>query len=152
MSDTRIQRFADPRPSQHQIDAPWADAVEIPAGARLLFLAGQTPPVVDPAQPDESFAAYGDTCTQTLGCLRRIEAALEQRGYGIGDIVKMTAYMVRDSAKGDVLDLAGFGKAYRQFFGTGQQPNLPARTRVEVKHFMNRGWLVEIDVIAAKLD
>ncbi|QEA38245.1 hypothetical protein FGL86_03585 [Pistricoccus aurantiacus] len=40
--------------------------------------------------------------------------------------------------------------AYMEFFGTDDQPNLPARSAVPVPQLANPGWLIEIEVIAAK--
>jgi hypothetical protein len=40
-------------------------------------------------------------------------------------------------------------EAYTQYFG-GSQPNLPARAVVQVAGLSNPGWLVEIEVVAAK--
>jgi enamine deaminase RidA (YjgF/YER057c/UK114 family) len=42
-----------------------------------------------------------------------------------------------------------FMEGYTQFFG-GSQPNLPARSVVRVASLANPGFLVEIEVIAAK--
>ena len=44
----------------------------------------------------------------------------------------MTVYLVGDPAKGGRMDFAGFMVAYTQFFGTKEQPNLPARSTVQV--------------------
>jgi enamine deaminase RidA (YjgF/YER057c/UK114 family) len=40
---------------------------------------------------------------------------------------------------------------YRQFFGTARQPNPPVRSVVQVAGLGNPGWLVEIEVSAARL-
>ena len=38
----------------------------------------------------------------------------------------MDVFIVGDPAKGGNMDFAGFMEGYRQFFGTPEQPNLPA--------------------------
>jgi enamine deaminase RidA (YjgF/YER057c/UK114 family) len=121
-----------------------------PAGAQTLVLSGQVPPVIDATADRASIAAYGDTATQTVGVLHKIEAALKQRGFGLGDVVKLTVYLVGDPAKGGKLDFAGFSQGYGQFFGTAQQPNKVARTTVQVAALANPGFLVEIEATAAK--
>jgi len=40
--------------------------------------------------------------------------------------------------------------AYRQFFGSAEQPNKPSRSAVQVAALAAPGALVEIEVIAAK--
>ncbi|AZO71328.1 MAG: hypothetical protein E5V89_07010 [Mesorhizobium sp.] len=146
-----IKRFVngDPSLKTFQAHAPWAEAVEVPPGATFLFLSGQVPPPLhEEADPDDP-ASYGATEDQTRAVLTLIGRLLADKGYAMGDIVKMTAYLCADPAKGGVLDLDGFGAAYREFFSaTGP---LPARTRVEVRQLMSAAWLVEIEVIAAKV-
>jgi len=41
-------------------------------------------------------------------------------------------------------------ESYRQFFGTTEQPNLPARSAMKVAGLANPGWLVEIEVTAVR--
>jgi enamine deaminase RidA (YjgF/YER057c/UK114 family) len=47
------------------------------------------------------------------------------------------------------MDFLGFMEAYTQYFGTAEQPNLPARSAVQVAGLVNPGMLVEIEVIVA---
>ena len=51
----------------------------------------------------------------------------------------MTVYLVGDPAKGDKMDFEGFMAAYSQFFGTKEQPNLPARSTVQVAGLVAAG-------------
>jgi enamine deaminase RidA (YjgF/YER057c/UK114 family) len=70
---------------------------------------------------------------------------------GFGDIIKMTVFLVADPAAADQrMDFKGFMEAYTQFFGTPEQPNLPARSAVQVAGLAAPGMLVEIEVILAK--
>ena len=142
-----LPRRADTTPTEHSQAAPWSESVEIPAGAPLLFVSGQVPPVVDATQPIESQAAYGDMETQTRGVLRRLEAKLANAGYTMRDLVKATAFMVGEARFGGRPDLEGFGRAWREVFGPDM---LPARSRIEVVRLMNPAWLVEIEAVAAK--
>ena len=146
---TEIERFVDAESSPYQRAAPWAEAVLVPAGAATLYLAGQTGAVVDAGAPRTSRAAFGDTRAQTFGALEAVRRQLEARGFGMGDIVKMQVFMVPDPELGGVVDLEGFGEAYRAFFGDGRP--LPARSRVVVAGLVNPGLLVEIDVVAARV-
>jgi enamine deaminase RidA (YjgF/YER057c/UK114 family) len=72
-------------------------------------------------------------------------------GLGFGDVVKMLVFLVADPADKDGhMDFAGFMQAYTQYFGTPEQPNLPARSAVQVAGLAAPGMLVEIEVILAK--
>lgn len=59
-------------------------------------------------------------------------------------------FLVGDPAKEGKMDFAGFMEGYTQFFGTEEQPNLPARSVFQVAGLANPGYLVEIEVIAVR--
>jgi enamine deaminase RidA (YjgF/YER057c/UK114 family) len=149
MTDKRpsLIRRADTTPTEHSQAAPWCESVEVPAGARLLFVSGQVPPAIDPQAPIESRAAYGDMETQTRGTLQRLKTKLENAGYSMRDIVKLQGFLVGEEKFGGGPDLEGFGRAYREFFASD---DLPARTRIQVVRLMNPAWLVEVEAVAAK--
>src|SRR5580700_5450706 len=89
-----------------------------------LYLAGQMASPVTPADPvSGKSAAYGDTKTQTLSVLTKIQTLLREQGVTMGDVVQMHVFMAGDPAKGGKLDFDGMNEAYDQFFGTPQQPN-----------------------------
>lgn len=131
---------------------PIARAVELPANARLVYVSGQVPPVVNADAPRDSIEAFGDTRTQTVGVLERIRSILSDVGLTMGDVVKMQVFLVGDPNSGGRMDFAGFMEGYTQFFGTEQQPNLPARSAMQVAKLVNPGWLVEIEVVAVRTD
>ncbi len=131
-------------------DFPIAEAVSIRAGSDLVFVSGAVPRAVveggDPADP----ATFGDTEAQTKTVLEAISARLERAGMGPGDVVMMRVYLVGDPKFGGRMDFAGLMRGYSQFYGTPEQPNLPARSAIQVAGLAQPGWLVEIDVVAAK--
>ena len=144
--------FAQSAPVTHiqKGEFPIAQMAIVPPGATTYYLSGMTPPVVNPKAPKDTNEAYGDTKTQTIGAITRIKEALAEQKLGLGDVVMMHVYLVGDSAKGGAMDFAGMMEGYRQFFGTADQPNKPARTTVQVSALAAPGLLVEIEVIAAK--
>ncbi len=131
-------------------DFPIAAAVEIPAGKTMVYLSGAGPSVADKTAPANSLAAYGDTRTQTISALTAIRATLQRLHLDIKDIVKMDVFLVGDPAHDGNMDFAGFMEGYRQFFGTAQQPNLPARSTMRVASLVSPGWLIEIEVAAVR--
>jgi enamine deaminase RidA (YjgF/YER057c/UK114 family) len=130
-------------------DFPIAQAVTLPAGTTIHFISGQVPPAIGKTADQNSLAAFGDTRTQTVGVLNRIQDILKGMGLGMGDVVKMQVFLVGDPGRNGKADVAGFMEGYTQFFG-GPQPNLPARAVVQVAGLSNPGWLVEIEVVAAR--
>lgn len=93
---------------------------------------------------------FGNTEVQTEGVFKNIERVLAKSGLKLGDVVKMQVFLVGDAAHGGKMDFAGFMTGYKKFFGTTEQPNLPARSVMQVAGLVNPGWLVEIEVTAVK--
>lgn len=129
---------------------PIALAVETPPNAALIHVSGQVPPVIDETAEEGAIAAYGDTKTQTVGILEKIQTILEGMDLTMGDVVKMQAFLVGDPSNGGVMDFDGFMEGYTQFFGTEAQPNLPARSTMQVAGLVEPGWLAEIEVTAVR--
>jgi enamine deaminase RidA (YjgF/YER057c/UK114 family) len=119
--------------------SPIAKMVTVPAGVTTYYLSGML-----------AAAAEGDTKTQTIGALGEIKKALATQNLDMGDIVMMHVYLVGDPAKDGKMDFAGMMEGYKQFFGTKEQPNKPSRSTVQVSALAGPGYLVEIEVIAAK--
>ncbi|MBB4755844.1 hypothetical protein XarjCFBP7653_07225 [Xanthomonas arboricola] len=131
-------------------DFPIAAAVEIPAGKATVYVSGKVPAVVDASAPKDSIAAYGDTKAQTVSVLNQIKQQLATLGLGMGDVVKMQVFLVGDAAMGGKMDFNGFMEGYRQFFGTKEQPNLPARSAFQIAALGNPLYRVEIEVVAVR--
>ena len=134
-----------------QSDAsPIAKMVTVPADATTYFLSGMVAPVSNPNAPKDSIEAYGDTKTQTVGALTEIQKALAEQKLTMSDVVAMHVFLAGDPAKGGKMDFAGMMEGYKQFFGTKEQPNKPARSTVQVAALVGPAYLVEIEVIAAR--
>jgi enamine deaminase RidA (YjgF/YER057c/UK114 family) len=129
---------------------PISAAVTVPAGFDTVYVSGALPSIANKDAPKGSIEAYGDMTTQAESALTNIKASLAKLGLGMGDVVKMTVFMVGDSTKDNKLDFAGLMAAYTKFFGTADQPNKPARSAVQVAALVAPGALVEIEVIAVK--
>ncbi|WP_282343117.1 RidA family protein [Pseudomonas sp. PS02288] len=133
---------------------PWArefaEAIEIPGGARQLVLSGVGPAIIDASAAPGSVAAYGDTAAQTRSVIEQIAATLQRRGYALGDVISMQALLVGDPTRDGVADFEGFSAVYNRYFGTAEQPRVPTRTRAQVIRLVPPGWLVEITAIAVK--
>jgi enamine deaminase RidA (YjgF/YER057c/UK114 family) len=127
---------------------PISAAVTVPAGYDTVYVSGALPDAVNQDAPKGSVESYGDMATQAESALTNIKASLAKLGLGMGDVVKMTVFMVADPTKDNKLDFAGLMTGYTKFFATAEQPNKPARSAVQVAALVAPGALVEIEVIA----
>lgn len=130
-------------------ESPIAASVEVPAGSRLIYVSGQVPEVANAAAAEGSVERFGDTEAQTRSVIRKIEGALKAHGLGLGDVVMMRVFLVAPPGQ-PRMDFAGMMRGYRAFFGTPEQPNKPARSTMQVSGLVDPGWLVEIEVTAAR--
>ena len=128
---------------------PIASAVEVTAGS-IIFESGNIPAPKDKTAEANTLAFWGNTEEQTDSVLGRIESSLKAKGLNMGHVVKMTVFLVGDPALEGRMDFSGFMKSYVKFFGTEAQPNLPARSAVQVAGLVAPGMMVEIEVIAVR--
>ncbi len=129
---------------------PISEAVEVTADTGLVFLSGATPLVADASAGVGNPAYYGDTKAQTISAMNRIKANLEGKGLDLGDIIKLTVFLVGDPAKDNIMDRDGFMEGYVEFFGTAEQPNLPARSAFQIARLSQPLMFIEIEAIAAR--
>jgi len=141
----RVERvpFANP-------DFPISGAVVVPPNYDTIYVSGTIPKVANPNAPKGSPESLGDTKTQTISVLQQIEATLKAQKLSMADVVMMHVYLVGDPANGGKMDFAGMMEGYKQFFGTAEQPNKPARSAMQVAGLAVPGALVEIEVIAVR--
>jgi enamine deaminase RidA (YjgF/YER057c/UK114 family) len=117
----------------------------VPAEMKLVFISGTTPSPLDPAKPDD----FGDTKTQTLSILTKMKAQLEGMGMTMGDIVKMTVFLVAPTPGGR-MDSPAMNEVFKTFFGTPEQPNKPTRSTIQIAALGRPTMYVEIEAVAAK--
>jgi enamine deaminase RidA (YjgF/YER057c/UK114 family) len=129
---------------------PIAQAVEVSADTTMIWHSGTVPGPANPDAERGSREFWGDTEAQALSVFSRMEASFEKLGVGFGDVVKMTVFLVGDPELGGRMDFEGFMRAYTKYFGTEEQPNLPARSAVQIAGLAGDGMLVEVEVILAR--
>lgn len=111
----------------------YGDAVEVPGGARWLLTSG-TPGLAADGTLPEGIAA------QTELAWTHVAAMLERAGMGMGDLVKVTQYLTSEA------HIAGYAAVRSRFLG----PARPASMLLVVPALVRPGFLVEVEVIAAK--
>ncbi|MEM6709622.1 MAG: RidA family protein [Pseudomonadota bacterium] len=144
-ADAEVKRYALPGS-----DFPIAQAVEITAGTTLVYHSGMTPRPANPEAKRYSAEFWGDTEAQTLSVFARLEESLKTKGLDFSNVVKMQVFLVGVPELSGAMDFQGMMRAYRKYFGTEEQPNLPARSAFQVAGLAAPGMLVEIEVVLAR--
>jgi 2-iminobutanoate/2-iminopropanoate deaminase len=111
---------------------PYSHAVEVPEGSRLLYISGEVGVLPDGTVPEGIEA-------QAEACWRNITAILAGAGMGVGDLVKITTYLVRPE------DVSAAGAARAKHFGDAR----PGSATIIVKALVAPQWLIEIEAVAA---
>ena len=130
-------------------DFPIAQAVEVLPGTTLVYHSGMIPRPADPDAEQYSPEYWGDTEAQALSVFSRLQDSLTAKGLTFGDVIKMQVFLVAPEA-GGMMDFEGMMRAYRRYFGTDDQPKLPARSAMQVAGLARPGMLVEIEVVLAR--
>lgn len=147
-SGAALAQNAAPAAIERTVSSPTAtisSSASLPPGSRIVFISGTTPSPLDPAVPEN----LGDTRQQTLSVLTKIKAALEAQGMDMGDVVKMTVFLVGVPENGGRMDSAAMNEVFKTFFGTAEQPNRPTRSTIQVAALGRPTMYVEIEAIAA---
>lgn len=113
--------------------ARYSDAIEVPAGARWLVTSGTPGLRLDGSLPD-------DIAGQSEQAWIHIEAMLERAGMGVGDIVKLTQYLLRAE------DIAGYARVRARFLKGAR----PASMLLVVPALVRPDFLIEIEAVAAR--
>src|SRR5439155_16466617 len=111
---------------------PYSHAIEVPEGSRLLYISGEVGVLAD------GTVAKGIEA-QAEACWRNIIAILADAGMGVGDLVKITTYLVRPE------DVAVAGPVRAKHFGDA----CPGCATIIVKALVATEWLIEIVAIGA---
>ncbi|HBX37290.1 MAG TPA: hypothetical protein DEG76_08435 [Pseudohongiella sp.] len=116
--------------------------IRVPANAEFLYLSGSG------ASPMED-GTWGDMEQQTIDTFNGFKETLEAEGWSMSDIIQVRAFGV--AGDNGTVDFDGFNRGYRQFFGTEENPMKPVRSFVEIKDLVVDGWLIEIEIRAARV-
>ncbi|HEX6524579.1 MAG TPA: Rid family hydrolase [Streptosporangiaceae bacterium] len=119
--------------------AEYAYAATVPAGSRLIFLAGACP-----LNEDGSTAAVGDYAGQAAKAFENMGTALADAGACVEDVVR-TRVLV---ASGRQQDLVAAWEVVRDLFGEHDVPS----TLMGVTVLGYNDQLVEIEAVAAVVD
>lgn len=116
--------------------------IVIPAGAETMYLSGAG------ASPMED-GTWGNMEQQTVNIFEKFKATLDSQGWAMSDIVQVRVFGV--AGDDGNFDFAGFNSGFAQFFGTAENPMKPVRSVVEIKDLVVDGWLLEVEIRAARV-
>jgi enamine deaminase RidA (YjgF/YER057c/UK114 family) len=91
-----------------------------------------------PIDANGKTVGVGDPAAQTRQCLETIKAALEQAGASLNDVVRTRMLLTRIDDWQQIANVRG------EYF----KDIRPVDTVMEVKGFINKEWLIEIEVDA----
>ena len=114
---------------------PWEGKLGYSRAVRVgtsIYVSGST------AMTASGIVGKGDPYAQTIQTLKKIEAALQQAGASLSDVVRTRVYVA------DIDQWEDIGRAHGEVFGTIR----PATTMVEVKRLIDPDMLVEIEADA----
>jgi enamine deaminase RidA (YjgF/YER057c/UK114 family) len=122
-----------------ELGAPsgYSNGVLAPAGARILFVAGQI------GWNREKQIVSHDFVEQFELALTNVMAVVTEAGGKPEDVARLTVYVTDKELY--QADLAGLGRAYRRVMGM----HYPAMALVEVRALLEPGAMVEIEGTAA---
>ena len=113
--------------------SPWEPRIGFSRAVRIgpwLAVSGTAP-----VAPDGSVAAPGDVYGQTKRCLDIIAQAVREAGLTTGDVIRTRVMLT------DITSWPEAARAHGEVFSAIR----PACTFVEVKGFIEPGWLVEVE-------
>jgi len=99
----------------------------------FIFISGQVA-----RNAEGEVVGVGDIEAQTVQVLENLKAILLESGADMEDVVKVTVYVK------DIKHLSKIHKVREKYWAG----NYPSSTLIEIKEFVNKDFLIEIDAVA----
>lgn len=121
-------------PSTIHTPRGYSHVAEVPAGNRLIFIAGQVA-----LDKEGSLVGIGDLRAQTNQVFQNLRLALDAAGATFNDVVKLNVYVL------DVGQIATIREVRDTYVNTAAPP---ASTLVEVRRLFRDEVLIEVEAVA----
>lgn len=125
-------------PEGWETPSGYSNGIVAPAGARLLFIAGQIA-----WDADQTLVGRGDFVAQFRQALANVLAVVDAAGGEARHLASVTVYVVEKEAY--LAKTKEIGAVWREMVGR----HWPAMALVEVKGLLERDAVVEIQAVAA---
>lgn len=126
----------------------FSDSVTVAPGSALFFTWGVTPSprakAIARGETGEPGSRYGDTYAQARALMTQLTDDLREVGLSLRDVVAVRANLVAEPD----LDMAGWNKAFGEFFGNASNPHKPARTTIGISRLFHPDYLAEVEFVA----
>jgi enamine deaminase RidA (YjgF/YER057c/UK114 family) len=127
----------------------FADSVTVKPGTPLFFTWGVTPSprakAIGRGETKTEAERYGDTYAQARALMTQLTEDLREAGLSLRDVIAVRANLVAEPD----LDMAGWNKAFSEFFGTATNPHKPARTTIGISRLFHPDYRAEVEFVAA---
>jgi enamine deaminase RidA (YjgF/YER057c/UK114 family) len=124
-----------------------SNSAVVPHDKKLFFSSGLTASAIDTSLAEGNYAKYGDTKTQAINILIKFKSMLSEKGLSLNDVFSMRVYLTPDVKTGQY-DFDGWNAAYKQYFGTKENPTKPTRATLGISALANRFKFIEIELVA----
>lgn len=127
----------------------YAESVTVKPGTPLFFTWGVTPSprakAIGRGETKNEAERYGDTYAQARALMTQLTEDLREAGLSLRDVIAVRANLVAEPD----LDMAGWNKAFAEFFGTATNPHKPARTTIGISRLFHPDYRAEVEFVAA---
>jgi enamine deaminase RidA (YjgF/YER057c/UK114 family) len=137
-----VKRLEIVNPGELGRPSGFSHGLVAPAGARLLFVAGQTAPEAGDRESGSAEAAAARMAAQFEAALARALAVVRAAGGGPGDVARLTVYVTDMEAYRSARPQ--LGEVWRGSMGQ----HYPAMALVEVRSLVDPNAVVEIEATA----
>lgn len=120
----------------------------IPEGKKMLWTSGTTAGIADTVAKAGTPEQFGNTKTQALNILDRLEKTLESKGLTMKNVLMLRVYIAPDKWQNGLYDYKGWNEAYSQYFNNKENPVKPIRSTIGIAGLVNPDKFIEIELVA----
>lgn len=120
----------------------------IPEGKKMFWSSGVVADVADSSAQVGTYARFGNTKTQALSILKKLQTALAKQKLSFKDVLYLRVYVAPDIFQNNKFDFQGWFDAYAQYFGNKDNPVKPCRSTIGVATLVQPDKSIEIELVA----